>query len=205
MNKNPKSGKFLATVTCLHSAIIRPFRGNSSRTLVVAKVFLLFSTVYVAVHLLRNFIFPKSSKLCFSRLAWTQPSSSFVSTLPSNGFLVIASYANLYNRSHQLYIFPDKALSTESSSMTLIWNSASRNPAAKNLLLRICMNTISMRNILIINTLLLNFFFFPFDFDCFGINDLVKNTNNLCQLQWFSNFQSSLYNLEMKKKNACTL
>ena len=206
MNKNPKSGKFLATVTCLHSAIIQPFRGNSSRTLVVAKVFLLFSTVYVAVHLLRNFIFPKSSKLCFSRLAWTQPSSSFVSTLPSNGFLVIASYANLYNRSHQLYIFPDKALSTESSSMTLIWNSASRNPAAKNLLLRICMNTISMWNILIINTLLLDFcFFFSFDFDCFGINDLVKNTNNLCQLQWFSNFQSSLYNLEMKKKCMYTI
>ena len=36
------------------------------------------------------------------------------------------------------------ALSTEPSGMTPLWISTSRNPAAENLLLRICMNIIRM-------------------------------------------------------------
>ena len=85
------------------------------------------------------------AKLMSFKFDCSQSSSSFGDTITSNTFLVTASYANLHNRILLLYILT-----------TPLWMSASRNPAAENRLLRMCMNII---NIPIINTQLLNFCF----------------------------------------------
>ena len=102
------------------------------------------------------------AKLMSFKFECTQSSSSFVDTITSNTFLVIASYANLYNRIPLLYIF--------------LIRPCPLNPLQQHHF-ESAHHVIQLLKIVCWGYAWTFLFFLPFYFNCFRINDLVECTN----------------------------